>query len=92
MVHELFHTFQNEKVGSRYMTEAIYVLIKTKRHCYQYGGSAGLREAHQAQKQFQHFNREQQAQIVQDYFTKQQQQLETSAYISSLQQIQQNQL
>lgn len=87
MVHELFHTFQNEKVGTRYMTEAIYVLIKTKRHCYHYGGPAGLREAHQAQKQFQHFNREQQAQIIQDYYSKQCQQADTTAYAPYLHQL-----
>lgn len=92
LVHELFHTFQNEKVGTRYMTEAVYILIKTKRSCYQYGGYAGLRQAQQNLKQFHHYNREQQAQIIQDYFTRRQNNLDTTAYLPYLHQLQKGHL
>lgn len=67
-VHELTHVYQYERVGTRYMGEAIYMLIKTKRDCYDYGFVEGLKEAIQKGKLYSQFNREQQAQIVQDYF------------------------
>lgn len=68
LVHEMTHVYQYEQVGTRYMTEAIYMLITTRRNCYQYGGSAGLAQAHAQQLSLADFNREQQAQIAQDYF------------------------
>lgn len=69
VIHELTHVFQYERVGSRYLGEAIYMLIKTKRDCYNYGGAAGLREAQATGRCYRDYNREQQAQITQDYFT-----------------------
>jgi hypothetical protein len=69
LVHELTHVYQYEQVGTRYMTEAVYMLITTRRDCYQYGGAAGLQQAHQQQVPLSAFNREQQAQIIQDFFS-----------------------
>lgn len=68
VVHELTHVYQYERVGSRYLGEAIYVLIKTKRDCYNYGGVEGLQSACADGRRFSDFNREQQAKITQDYF------------------------
>ncbi|MFQ5398138.1 MAG: DUF4157 domain-containing protein [Anaerolineae bacterium] len=80
MVHELTHVYQYERVGSRYLGEAVYMLMKTKRDCYDYGSAAGLRTAHEAGKHFCDFNREQQAMIVQDYFTLKQHGADVTAY------------
>ncbi|MCA9948264.1 MAG: hypothetical protein KDE48_01335 [Anaerolineales bacterium] len=68
VVHELTHVYQYEKVGTRYLGEAVYMLIKTKRDCYNYGGIAGLKNACAAGICYRDFNREQQAKITQDYF------------------------
>ena len=68
LVHELTHVYQYEQVGSRYLGEAIYMLIKTKRDCYNYDGVEGLRQACAVGTRYRDYNREQQAQIVQDYF------------------------
>jgi hypothetical protein len=68
LVHELAHVYQYERVGSRYLGEAIYMLIKTKRDCYNYGGAEGLGRDWAAGLRVKGYNREQQAQIVQDYF------------------------
>ena len=92
LVHELTHVFQHHHVGSRYLGEAIYYLVTTKRDCYQYGGKNGLASCWQQGKTFAQFNREQQAQIVQDYFTKQQAKQDVSAYVPYLQQLQQRRL
>ncbi|MCB8982776.1 MAG: DUF4157 domain-containing protein [Ardenticatenaceae bacterium] len=80
VVHELTHVYQYERVGSRYLGEAIYMLIKTKRDCYNYGGAAGLQLACQAGKCFGDFNREQQAKITQDYFVLREKGSDVTAY------------
>lgn len=92
LVHELTHIFQYHHVGSRYLGEAIYYLVTTSRNCYQYGGHANLRTCHQQGQRFCHFNREQQAQIVQDYFTQHRQYQDTSAYEPFLVQLRQREL
>lgn len=68
LVHELIHVYQYEQVGSRYLGEAIYALITTNRQCYDYGSVQGLQKAAMKGQKFCHYNREQQAQIGQDYF------------------------
>ncbi len=87
VVHELTHVYQYHCVGTRYMTEAIYVLVITKRDCYRYGGADGLRRAAADGRTLPHFNREQQAQIVQDYYTRQTAGQETTPYHSFLEQM-----
>lgn len=69
VMHELTHVYQYEHVGTRYLGEAIYMLVKTKRDCYNYGFVEGLRTAVVAGKRYRDYNREQQAMIVQDYCT-----------------------
>jgi hypothetical protein len=70
VVHELTHVYQYERVGSRYLGEAIYMLIKTRRDCYNYGGTQGLIAACAVGRQYRHYNREQQAMITQDYYNR----------------------
>ena len=92
LIHELTHVFQYHHVGSRYLGEALYYLITTRRDCYQYGGTVGLQLCWQQGKKFPQFNREQQAQIIQDYFTNAQKNKDTSAYLPYLVQLQQQEL
>jgi hypothetical protein len=86
LVHELTHVYQYQRVGSRYLTEAIYVLWRTQRRCYEYGGAAGLTAAQTAGRTFAEFNREQQAQIVQDYFARLQKGGDISPFAAFVQQ------
>jgi hypothetical protein len=80
VVHELTHVYQYERVGSRYLGEAIYMLIKTKRDCYNYGGSQGLLGACAIGRHYRHYNREQQAMITQDYYVRSEKGLEVVSY------------
>jgi hypothetical protein len=80
VVHELTHVYQYERVGSRYLGEAIYMLIKTKRDCYNYGGSQGLSRACAIGQRYRHYNREQQAMITQDYYDRSEKGLEVASY------------
>lgn len=65
VVHEIVHVFQYERAGSRYFAEALF---GQREEGYGYGGPDGLRLALQQGKRLRNFNREQQAQIAQDYY------------------------
>jgi hypothetical protein len=92
VVHELTHVYQYEQVGSRYLGEAIYWLVKTKRDCYDYGSARGLQEAEAAGKRYRDHNREQQAMIVQDYFTRWRNGQEIAAYEPFMKQLRKGEL
>lgn len=64
VVHEIIHVYQYEQAGSRYFAEA---LLGQHEEGYGYGGPEGLVAATAKGKRFADFNREQQAQIAQDY-------------------------
>jgi hypothetical protein len=65
LVHELVHVYQYERAGSRYFAEA---LLAQHEAGYDYGGAEALRLACRQGKRLRDFNREQQAQIVQDCY------------------------
>jgi hypothetical protein len=65
LIHELTHVWQYQQVGAIYMPEAIHA---QNTGGYDYGGVAALEAAKAAGKGIRSFNREQQAQIVEDYF------------------------
>ena len=92
LIHELTHVFQYHNVGSRYLGEAIYYLVTTQRDCYRYGGRDGLQACWQQGQRFRQFNREQQAQIIQDYFTRLQANEDVAAYLPYVSQLQQRDL
>jgi len=87
LMHELAHIYQYEHVGSRYLGEAIYMLITTRRNCYDYGSVPGLQTAVASGKQYADYNREQQAMIVQDFYTRSIQGKDTAAYLPLLYQL-----
>jgi hypothetical protein len=80
IVHELVHTCQFEKVGSIYIGQGLWAQFRHGTGAYDYGGSTGLNAAHSAGKHFSDYNREQQGQIAQDYYDRQQTELGTEAY------------
>ena len=65
LVHEMVHVRQFEKVGSRYLWEAIRAQMGEG---YEFGGWENLVEKRQKGKLFSGYNREQQGQIAQDYY------------------------
>jgi hypothetical protein len=65
VIHELVHVYQYERAGSRYIAEA---LVAQRSEGYDYGREEGLARARTHGKRLRDFNREQQAQIVEDYF------------------------
>jgi hypothetical protein len=65
VVHELTHVYQFERVGSLYLGQAIHAQATIG---YGYGGADGLRRDRASGKHYRDYNREQQAQIAQDYY------------------------
>ncbi len=66
LIHELVHVWQYETSGAIYMPQAIHA--QAWGEGYNYQGVAGLKEAKNAGKDIHSFNREQQGQIVQDFY------------------------
>jgi len=67
IVHELVHVYQFELVGSIYIWQAI--LAQRSKEGYKYGGWQGLKEDWSKGKHFRSYNREQQGQIAEDYYS-----------------------
>lgn len=67
VLHELVHVYQFECVGSIYIWEALRAQRTTG---YTYGGWEQLCDDWRRGAHFRNFNREQQAQIAQDYYNK----------------------
>ncbi len=67
LIHELTHVWQYSKMGAIYMPRAIGAQGSSAG--YDYGGLAGLRKAQAAGQGLTSFNLEQQASIIQDYYT-----------------------
>ena len=65
LIHELTHVWQYETAGAIYMPQALHAQATGG---YDYGDLRGLHAARAAGLDILSFNREQQAQIVQDFF------------------------
>jgi hypothetical protein len=65
LLHELVHVYQYERTGGLYVAEALYAQHTTG---YGYGGPESLQQCLATGVCYRHFNREQQAQLVQDYY------------------------
>ena len=65
LVHEMVHVYQFELVGSIYIWQA---LRAQKQEGYGYGGWEQLAEDRKSGNRLNDYNREQQGQIVQDYY------------------------
>jgi hypothetical protein len=68
LIHELTHVWQYETAGAIYMAQALHAQIKRGLGAYDYGGPDGLRAARTKGQGLTGFNREEQAQIVQDFY------------------------
>ncbi len=68
LIHELTHVWQYEKASAIYMAQALHAQIKRGLGSYDYGGADGLRQARAKGMCLTSFNREEQAQIVQDFY------------------------
>lgn len=68
LIHELTHVWQYEKAGALYMAQALHAQATRGLGAYNYGGVPGLQTAQKKGQGFSSFNREEQAQIMQDFY------------------------
>lgn len=66
LIHELTHVWQYERAGAVYMPQAIHAQVWGEG--YTYGGAAGLKKRQAAGQGHSSLNREQQAEVVEDFF------------------------
>ena len=66
LIHELMHVWQYQRFGAVYIPRALYAQHSPEG--YNYGGGEAIRQAALEGLSLQHFNWEQQADIVADYF------------------------
>jgi hypothetical protein len=77
LVHELTHVWQFQQDGWIYLFEALRTQLEFGPDSYDYGWEAGLIEAKAQNKKFMDYNREQQGAIVQHYYYRYKQGLDT---------------
>jgi len=77
LVHELVHVLQHERLGSVYIPQCLHA---QRNEGYDYGGAESLRAARDQGKRLCDFNREQQAQIAEDYYNCRQSGQDATAY------------
>ena len=77
LLHELVHVYQYERTGGLYIAEAIYAQKTTG---YSYGSPEDLQMCLADGGCYRNFNREQQAQLVQDYYERLQAGLPVAMY------------
>ena len=68
LIHELTHVWQYEQSGAIYMPQALHQQFTRGDDAYNYKGVPGLQAAKAAGTSLTSFGREEQAQIVEDYF------------------------
>jgi hypothetical protein len=68
LIHELGHVWQGEVTGPYYMGHALYSQVTMGSSAYAYGGQPALTANTTAGGHLDHFNPEQQAQIIADYY------------------------
>jgi hypothetical protein len=71
LIHELTHQWQFQRMGWRYLTEALRVQVREGMNCYDYSGQHPTKEeallaAHVSGRRLADFNPEQQADIARD--------------------------
>jgi hypothetical protein len=85
LIHELTHVWQYQQAGAIYMPQALHA--QRWGGGYRYGGCAGLCAARERQDSLASFNREQQAQIVQDFYRMRRSDPDIAVYASFVQEV-----
>ncbi len=70
LIHELTHTWQYQRLGWRYLWQAISTHLKFKQTAYDFGGESGLKSLPQELSLLNKFNLEQQGDIARSYYNR----------------------
>ena len=89
LIHELCHIWQFQHMGWRYLILALEVQLRLKGEAYNFGGEQGLTTRHKQGWRLKDFNLEQQGDIVRSYYERLRGELDTSAWLPFIVEIQQ---
>ena len=81
LVHELTHAWQYQHTGIGYLFRALWAQFRYKDAAYDFGGPAGLLADRQKGLTLFHYNPEAQASIVEDYYWHKRKNLDVSAFL-----------
>lgn len=81
LMHELTHAWQAERMGVRYLLQAIQGHVQLGASVYAYGGEDALRRATESGVGLRSFNVEQQGEIARDVYTRRRSGLDVSAWM-----------
>jgi len=81
LMHELTHAWQAERMGVRYLLQALQSQVRLGERVYDYGGEEALRRATEAGFGLRGFNVEQQAEIARDFYMGRKHGLDVSAWM-----------
>ncbi len=81
LLHELTHTWQFQHMSWFYLIKSLWAHAKHGNKVYDYGGEQGLTQRRAKGFKLFDFNLEQQATIVQHYYTKHRKIIDTEAYL-----------
>ena len=89
LIHELTHVWQYQRLGWRYLFQALEAQFKSGAQVYVFGGEAGLIEAFQQGRKFSSFNMEQQGDICRTYYERLSRGVDISAWLPFITELQQ---
>lgn len=89
LAHELTHVWQFQRQGAKTIARGLWAQLRHGLDAYRYGGETRLLQAHAEGKSMQHFNPEQQGEIVRDYYLRRKQAQDTSAWEPFIRDLQQ---
>lgn len=88
LIHEMMHTWQYQRFGLQHLFRSLLSLFGAQQPAYDYGGEERLSKGHEKGMSLADFNPEQQANIVQAYYTRLISKKDVSAWMPYIEEIQ----
>ncbi len=88
LIHELTHVWQYQNLGLWYVLRTVWLHLRARSDIYVYGGENGLVECVKNNSGFLAFNQEQQGEITRDYYLRLKKNMERSAWLPFIEEIQ----
>jgi hypothetical protein len=80
LIHELAHVWQAERIGARYLVQALWNHLNSKGRVYDFGGEPAIVAAIEAGQNLAAFSVEQQAEIAREYCIRRRLGMDTHAW------------
>ena len=88
LIHEMTHSWQYQHTGTGYLFRALWAQFRLKDAAYEFGGAEGLLADRQKGLKLFNYNPEAQASIVETYYANKFQNLDVSAFLPYIEDLQ----